>query len=93
VTAGDVTLIGTVAFAMAGSLSKCAVVLFVCQQRSRVRFPPDVIVIAVRWYLLAPRGVSSYPRHSWEELEGRCQRHCCFVRSGRSLDAFGGLFD
>jgi hypothetical protein len=33
---------GTVAFAMAGSgrLSKCVVVLFVCQHRSRVRWVP-----------------------------------------------------
>jgi hypothetical protein len=35
------------------------------------RFPSDVIVLAVRWYLPAPRGASSYPRCSREELEGR----------------------
>jgi hypothetical protein len=35
------------------------------------RFPPDVIMVAVRWYLPAPRGASSYPRCSREELEGR----------------------
>ncbi len=35
------------------------------------RFPSEVITVAVRWYLPAPRGASSYPRHSWEELEGR----------------------
>jgi hypothetical protein len=28
-------------------------------------------MVAVRWYLPAPRGASSYPRRSWEELEGR----------------------
>jgi hypothetical protein len=28
-------------------------------------------MIAVRWYLPAPRGASSYPRRSREELEGR----------------------
>jgi hypothetical protein len=35
------------------------------------RFLPEVITLAVRWYLPAPRGVSSYPRRSREELEGR----------------------
>ena len=35
------------------------------------RFPPAVIVVAVRWYLHAPRGASLYPQRSWEELEGR----------------------
>ena len=35
------------------------------------RFPPDVIMLAVRWYLPAPRGALSYPQRSWEELEGR----------------------
>jgi hypothetical protein len=35
------------------------------------RFPPDVIIVAVRWYLPAPRGASLYPQRSWEELEGR----------------------
>ncbi|MEA2315725.1 MAG: hypothetical protein QOI03_2417, partial [Solirubrobacteraceae bacterium] len=35
------------------------------------RFPADVIMLAVRWYLPAPRGASSYPRCSREELEGR----------------------
>ncbi len=35
------------------------------------RFPPEVITLAVRWYLPAPRGVSSYLQRSWEELEGR----------------------
>jgi hypothetical protein len=35
------------------------------------RFPPDVITLAVRWYLPAPRGASLYPQRSWEELEGR----------------------
>jgi hypothetical protein len=35
------------------------------------RFPPDVIMVAVRWYLHAPRGALSYPQLSWEELEGR----------------------
>jgi hypothetical protein len=33
--------------------------------------PREVIVLAVRWYLPAPRGASSYPRCSREELEGR----------------------
>jgi len=36
-----------------------------------LRFPLGVIVPAVRWYLPAPRGASSYPQFSWEELEGR----------------------
>jgi hypothetical protein len=35
------------------------------------RFPREVIVLAVRWYLHAPRGASLYPQCSWEELEGR----------------------
>jgi hypothetical protein len=35
------------------------------------RFPPEVITVAVRWYLPAPRGASLYPQRSWEELEGR----------------------
>jgi hypothetical protein len=35
------------------------------------RYPREVIVLAVRWYLPAPRGASSYPRRSREELEGR----------------------
>ena len=35
------------------------------------RFPPEVITVAVRWYLPAPRGALSYPQRSWEELEGR----------------------
>jgi hypothetical protein len=35
------------------------------------RFPREVIVLAVRWYLHAPRGASLYPQRSWEELEGR----------------------
>jgi hypothetical protein len=35
------------------------------------RFPREVIVLAVRWYLHAPRGASLYPWRSWEELEGR----------------------
>jgi hypothetical protein len=35
------------------------------------RFPREVIMLAVRWYLPAPRGASSYPRCSREELEGR----------------------
>ena len=33
--------------------------------------PPEVIMVAVRWYLHAPRGALSYPQLSWEELEGR----------------------
>jgi hypothetical protein len=37
------------------------------------RFPPEVILVAVRWYLPAPRGASSYPRCSREELEGHRQ--------------------
>jgi hypothetical protein len=28
-------------------------------------------VLAVRWYLHAPRGALSYLQRSWEELEGR----------------------
>lgn len=28
-------------------------------------------MVAVRWYLLAPRGASLYPQRSWEELAGR----------------------
>ena len=28
-------------------------------------------MVAVRWYLPAPRGASLYPQRSWEELEGR----------------------
>jgi len=35
------------------------------------RFPTEVITVAVRWYLPAPRGASLYPQRSWEELEGR----------------------
>jgi hypothetical protein len=35
------------------------------------RFPPEVITLAVRWYLPAPQGASSYPQRSREELEGR----------------------
>jgi hypothetical protein len=35
------------------------------------RFPPEVIMVVVRWYLPAPRGALSYPQFSWEELEGR----------------------
>jgi hypothetical protein len=35
------------------------------------RFPPDVIMAVVRWYLPAPRGASLYPHRSWEELEAR----------------------
>jgi hypothetical protein len=38
---------------------------------ARFRFPPEVITLAVRWYLHAPRGASLYPWRSWEELEGR----------------------
>jgi hypothetical protein len=27
------------------------------------------------------------------QLAGEGHRHCCFVRGGKSLDSFGGLFD
>jgi hypothetical protein len=49
-----------------GRLSRCVVVLLVCRCRGLVspgfRFPPDVIMIAVRWYLrygLMPLWMSS----------------------------------